>query len=71
VRFLGVPGAIIISAGFKENGAEGAALEKRVREIARGKMRILGPNCLGFMCPPSGFNATFAKGSRAKGTWGF
>ena len=41
---LGVPGAIIISAGFKENGAEGAALEKRVREIARGKMRILGPN---------------------------
>ena len=43
---LGVPGAIIISAGFKENGAEGVALEKRVREIARGKMRILGPNLL-------------------------
>jgi acetyltransferase len=68
---LGVPGAIIISAGFKENGAEGAALEKRVREIARGKMRILGPNCLGFMCPPSGLNATFAKGIAAKGNVGF
>ncbi|MBL8023025.1 MAG: bifunctional acetate--CoA ligase family protein/GNAT family N-acetyltransferase [Elusimicrobia bacterium] len=68
---LGVPGAIIISAGFKESGAEGAALEKRVREIARGKMRILGPNCLGFMCPPSGLNATFAKGIAAKGNVGF
>ncbi len=68
---MGVPGAIIISAGFKENGAEGAALEKRVREIAQGKMRILGPNCLGFMCPPSGFNATFAKGIAGKGNVGF
>ncbi|MBP9128536.1 MAG: CoA-binding protein, partial [Elusimicrobia bacterium] len=68
---LGVPGAIIISAGFKENGAEGLALEQRVREIAQGKMRILGPNCLGFMCPPSGFNATFAKGIAAKGNVGF
>jgi acetyltransferase len=68
---LGVPGAIIISAGFKESGAEGAALEKRVREIARGKMRILGPNCLGFMCPPSGLNATFGKGIAAKGNVGF
>ncbi len=68
---LGVPGAIIISAGFKENGPEGLALEQRVREIAKGKMRILGPNCLGFMCPPSGFNATFAKGVAAKGNVGF
>jgi acetyltransferase len=68
---LGVPGAIVISAGFKEFGAEGAALEKRIQEIARGKMRILGPNCLGLMCPPSGFNATFAKGISAAGNVGF
>ncbi len=57
----GVRGAIIISAGFKERGAEGVALEARVLEIARaGRMRLLGPNCLGAMVPPTGFNATFA-----------
>lgn len=68
---LGVPGAIVISAGFKEFGVQGAALEKRIQDIARGKMRILGPNCLGLMCPPSGFNATFAKGISAAGNVGF
>jgi len=57
----GVQGAVIISAGFRETGPEGAALERRVLEEARrGRMRIVGPNCLGVMKPPSGFNATFA-----------
>src|SRR5215212_8367618 len=57
----GVEGAIIISAGFRETGPEGAQLEGRVLEEAtRGRMRIVGPNCLGVMKPPTGFNATFA-----------
>ncbi|HZQ10302.1 MAG TPA: bifunctional acetate--CoA ligase family protein/GNAT family N-acetyltransferase [Anaerolineae bacterium] len=57
----GVKGAIIISAGFKEVGPEGAELERRVLENARqGRMRIIGPNCLGVMNPLTGLNATFA-----------
>ena len=57
----GVDGAIIISAGFRETGPEGVELERRVLEEARrGRMRIIGPNCLGVMKPPTGFNATFA-----------
>jgi acetyltransferase len=57
----GVPSAIIISAGFKEAGETGKALERQVGEIARGKMRIVGPNCLGVMNPVGGLNANFAK----------
>ncbi len=56
----GVPSAIVISAGFKEAGETGKALEKQVGEIARGKMRIIGPNCLGVMNPVGGLNANFA-----------
>jgi len=57
----GVAGAIIISAGFRETGPEGVELERRVLEEARrSRMRIIGPNCLGVMRPPTGFNATFA-----------
>ncbi len=57
----GIPAAIIVSAGFRETGPEGAALEERVLEIARrGRMRLMGPNCLGVMSPVTGLNATFA-----------
>ncbi len=57
----GVQGAIIISAGFRETGPEGVELERQVLEEAgRGRMRIVGPNCLGVMKPNTGFNATFA-----------
>jgi acetyltransferase len=57
----GIHAAIVISAGFKEAGAEGAALERElVEEAQRGKMRLIGPNCLGVMSPVSGLNATFA-----------
>jgi len=58
----GVPAAIIISAGFKEHGEQGQALERQIAEtIAGGRMRIIGPNCLGVMNPITGFNATFAR----------
>ena len=57
----GVPGAIIISAGFKEIGEAGVKLEQQIITEARaGGMRIVGPNCLGVMIPRTGLNATFA-----------
>jgi acetyltransferase len=57
----GVPGAIIISAGFKEIGEAGEKLEQEILSDAhRSGMRIVGPNCLGVMIPKIGLNATFA-----------
>jgi len=57
----GVRGAIIISAGFKEVGEEGLALEAEINEVLRTHdMRVIGPNCLGIMRPGAGLNATFA-----------
>ncbi len=68
----GVKGAIIISAGFKESGAAGAKLEQHILEEARrGKLRIVGPNCLGVMCPLTGLNATFASTMARTGHVGF
>ena len=58
----GVRAAVVISAGFKERGPEGAALELEIqKQLRRGTMRLLGPNCLGVMNPHAGFNATFAQ----------
>ncbi len=69
---VGVKGAIIISAGFKESGPEGAALEEQALvEARRGNMRIIGPNCLGVMNPISGLNATFATAMARSGSVGF
>lgn len=57
----GVKGAIVFSAGFKECGPDGAALEREVlAEARRGGLRIVGPNCLGIMAPHARLNATFA-----------
>jgi acetyltransferase len=68
----GVEGAIIISAGFRETGPEGAELETQVLEEARrGRMRIIGPNCLGVMNPTTGLNATFAGAMARPGSVGF
>ncbi|HUJ71150.1 MAG TPA: bifunctional acetate--CoA ligase family protein/GNAT family N-acetyltransferase [Verrucomicrobiae bacterium] len=68
----GVKAAIVISAGFKEIGESGAELERQILEQARrGKMRIIGPNCLGVMRPPTGLNATFAGNLAHVGTVGF
>ena len=68
----GVTGAIVISAGFKETGPEGARLEQEVlKEARRGRMRIIGPNCVGVMRPYSGMNATFAAQIARPGSVGF
>ena len=68
----GVRGAVVISAGFKEVGAEGAALERQVLEEARkARIRVIGPNCLGVMSPLTGMNATFATTIARPGSVGF
>jgi acetyltransferase len=51
----GVEGLLIISSGFKEIGEVGKRLESEVDRIRKKYgMRILGPNCLGFVRPPRG-----------------
>jgi acetyltransferase len=69
----GVRGVVIISAGFRETGPEGAALEQRVRaEVRRfDGMRVLGPNCLGFIVPEASLNVTFAHGMPKAGSVAF
>ena len=59
----GVKGAIVITAGFKETGSEGAERERQLRDTARRHgMRLVGPNCLGVLNTESGvsLDATFA-----------
>ena len=68
----GVKSAVVISAGFKERGAEGAALERQIQEQFRhSSMRLIGPNCLGIMNPTIGLNATFAKDAPKAGNVAF
>jgi acetyltransferase len=56
----GIKGIIIISAGFKEIGTEGKALENKITQIKNQyNLRIIGPNCLGIIRPSINLNATF------------
>ncbi len=56
----GVRYVIVGSGGFRETGAEGAALEQRCLEIAREyKIRVLGPNCIGFLDTHLPIDTTF------------
>ena len=55
-----VKGVIIVSAGFKETGPAGKALEKKIFEIAKKYgIRVIGPNCIGMIRPRANLNATF------------
>ncbi len=56
----GIKGAIIVSAGFKETGPSGKALEEKILEMAKKyNIRIVGPNCIGLIRPQINLNATF------------
>ncbi len=62
---MGVRGLVVISAGFREVGAEGAARERALLEqVRRHGMRMIGPNCMGVINthPGVSMNATFAPG---------
>ncbi len=68
----GVRSVVVISAGFREVGPGGAALERHVAEVAAGfeGMRVLGPNCLGYLVPGLGLNASFARAQPRAGNVG-
>ncbi len=69
---LGVAAAVIISAGFRETGQAGAALEAEVARIATETgMLVLGPNCLGFLHTGLRLNASFAPRLPRRGPVGF
>jgi acetyltransferase len=64
----GVKGILIISAGFKEIGEEGKQLERRLWDIKeKYNLRIVGPNCVGFILPYLYLNATFARAMPMQG----
>jgi acetyltransferase len=68
----GVKAMIVISAGFREVGREGHALERKLTEIGSAYgMRILGPNCLGLIDTWTPINMTFASGMPKRGEIGF
>ncbi len=68
----GVKAAVVISAGFREQGPAGAELEQQIHaQLRRGGLRLIGPNCLGVMNPIVGFNATFAQGAPQPGNVAF
>lgn len=57
----GIDSVVIITAGFKETGADGKAMELQLLETAKKYgIRIIGPNCLGIICTGIGLNASFA-----------
>ncbi len=68
----GVGAAIVITAGFRETGAEGRQMEREVLEIAREHgIRIVGPNVLGVINTTNSLNASFAAGMPEKGRISF
>ncbi len=55
-----VKGVIIVSAGFKETGPGGKALEEKIAVAAKKHgIRVIGPNCIGVIRPRTNLNATF------------
>ena len=68
----GVTVAVVITAGFKEMGEDGKALEERIVAIAnRYGTRIVGPNCLGLIVPPRGLDTTYVHQSPRPGNIAF
>jgi len=64
----GIKSMIILSAGFREVGPAGRALEDKVLDLARSYgIRFLGPNCLGLIRPSIGLNATFGNNNASEG----
>jgi acetyltransferase len=65
---MNIKGIVIISAGFKEIGKKGLELEKKLLQIKKKyNLRIIGPNCVGFILPYLNLNATFARSMPLKG----
>lgn len=69
---VGIDSVVVITAGFKETGPEGARLEEELATRA-GELgiRVVGPNCLGIIDTASALNASFAAGMPPAGRIGF
>ncbi|MBI5679046.1 MAG: acetate--CoA ligase family protein, partial [Planctomycetes bacterium] len=68
----GIDSIIVISAGFKESGIDGAARERELyQKIKQHSIRMLGPNCLGLIDTQSALNASFAADMPAPGNIAF
>ncbi len=68
----GVSAVVVITAGFREAGAEGRQMEREIIEIARNhNIRVLGPNCLGIIDTNSSLNASFAATMPSRGAISF
>jgi acetyl-CoA synthetase (ADP-forming) len=52
-----IKGAVIITSGFSESGKEGTKIIEKVKEIASGDTRFIGPNCMGIACSESNLSA--------------
>jgi acyl-CoA synthetase (NDP forming) len=53
----GVGGAVVITSGFSEAGEEGKALVEQIKVNAAGKVRFIGPNCMGVTSSPARLSA--------------
>ena len=63
---------VIISAGFKETGEEGKILEEKITEkLKNANIRLLGPNCLGFINNRAKLNLSFARENPGEGNIAF
>ena len=68
----GIKMMLILSAGFRETGAEGRRLEDRVtQQVKRYGIRLMGPNCLGIIRPDKGLNITFGNNNAKPGSLAF
>ena len=68
----GLKGAVVITAGFREVGPQGRALEQQVVDIChRYGMRMVGPNVLGIIDTVLKLNASFAAGMPDRGRIAF
>lgn len=67
-----VGGIIVISAGFAEDKEEGKALQKEITDmVAKSRIPLVGPNCLGVLRPSLNLNASFAPASPKNGNIAF
>ena len=58
----GADAVVVVTAGFKEAGPEGAQLERELAQTCKSRgVRLLGPNCLGLINTHHMMNASFAK----------
>jgi acyl-CoA synthetase (NDP forming) len=58
----GAKSVVVVTAGFREVGEEGARLEEEIAELCRASgARLMGPNCLGLINTHHNMNASFGR----------